>query len=158
MSAKVSLLGLLALAISSCQSTRLVLESSQIKELTKCPITLDEARMNLLRRGYSIIAHGDDFFSTDFKKSDFETVSGLITGETLKEYYRRFVVYSLDHESIDYRFQYQVYRLGEPVVRLANPRFTYDKLSKYQKIRGEVCGSLDPRTRRRKKKSTVILN
>jgi len=131
------------MTLFACQTTQLVLENSQIRELTKCPISMEEARRNLLRRGYSIVVQGEDFFSTDFKKSEFETLVGFVTGEVLQEYYRRFVVFSFDKENIDYRFQYQVYRLGEPVVRLANPKFTFDRLPQYQKIRGEVCGSLE---------------
>lgn len=144
MTLKICLLSLLTSILFACQSTQLILENSQIQELTKCSISMIQARRNLLRRGYSIAVQGEDFFSTDFKKSDFETQFGLITGETLKEYYRRFVVFSFNKESVDYRFQYKVYRIGEPVVRLANPSFTFDRLSHYQKIRGEVCGSLEP--------------
>ncbi|NRA44937.1 MAG: hypothetical protein HRU09_08285 [Oligoflexales bacterium] len=141
----ISSLSFLAALLIACQSTHLVLETSQIRELTKCPITLEDARKNLLKRGYSIDSQGADYFSTDFRKSEFESLKGFITGETLQEYYRRFIVYSFDGESINYRFQYQVYRLGDPVIRLANPSFTFDKLAQYQKIRGEVCGSLEPR-------------
>lgn len=136
--------GLLNVLLSACQTSQLSLENSQIQKLTSCPISLVEARKNLLQRGYSIQEHGEDYFSTDFKKSEFETVLGFVSGETVQEYYRRFVVFSFDKDSIDYRFQYQVYRLGEPVIRMANPSFTFDKLSQYQKIRGEVCGSLNP--------------
>jgi hypothetical protein len=128
------------LIISAC-NLKLQLPPNQVDNLLKCNISLKQARLNLLNLGYSIqFEKNEAYFSTDYKKSDFETKVGWITKEPIILKYRMFVVQSISKDQIQFQYKYKIHNLINNIVKLENPPFYVDKLHDIQGIRSEVCG------------------
>ena len=115
------------------------LDKNLLDELLECPISLLEAKGNLLNLGYAIQFDTDSYFSTDYKKSDFESRVGYLTGETIKEYDRKFIVFAGDN-GVTFRYKYRVIHHGEKFTSYSNPLFFEEELDNIKKIQKEVCG------------------
>lgn len=104
-----------------------------------CQITLAEAQKNLMAQGYAIEFSDDGFFSTDYKKSDFEGEKSWITGENVIDYHRKFIVWQKGDAKVAFLFKYRSVHLATGASTLKNPEARDLNTETLNRIRSEVC-------------------
>lgn len=126
--------------LSSCASFQ-NLTLSEIDTLTTCDISLTEAKQHLLTRGYGIISESEDQFTTDYRKSEFESWVTTFTKEPVVDTHRRMVVFSDGQNKVRFTFKYRRIEYPNKFARLGNPEFTVSEKEDYVEIQKEVCNS-----------------
>jgi len=99
----------LTLLLSSCASMYKMtpMNKQEITKLTRCHTSLSRARKNLIGMGYEINKDKRDYFSTEFKKSEAESIKAL-AGNTLAEMHRKFIVQKFKKNSIKFKVIYKI--------------------------------------------------
>ena len=111
---KNSLLILFLLVLAGCASqTQTPLAENQIKDLTSCKITLNQARKNLLMNGYEVLNLTEDSFNTDFKMATDERITAL-AGNPLVDFRKKFIVLAQDGK-VQFKVRYQIIKYGTRV-------------------------------------------
>ncbi|MDD9952037.1 MAG: hypothetical protein OXT67_10795 [Zetaproteobacteria bacterium] len=128
-------LGVLYTGCASLQDLTL----TEIDQLTTCHISLSQAKRNLMAKGYGMISESEDQFTTDYRKSEFESWVTTLTQEPVVDTHRRMVVFSDGGNKVRFTFKYRRIEYPEKYARLGNPEFNAGEREDYRRIRREVC-------------------